>query len=511
MTRPGSLAWLARFELRLAWRDWRALMTAGGRRRIWPVLIVILLFAAIMHLPAHVMVSDYATTGLDANKSSLIIITTTMLLYGSLLMSQAMESVTRAFYARGDFDLILSSPVSAPRIFSVRIGAIAVTIAAMGMMMASPFIDVLVLNGGPRWLAGYGVAAALGVVASGLSVALTIGLIRLIGARRTRLAAQIVAAIVGAAFVIGMQTLAILYYGTMAKPAFLVSPAIQAILPARDSLFWLPARAILGDPLALVAVLAGALLLLLGIMAMFSARFGEHALAASAVISSPVRRRAKQRAFRARSPAAMMRIKEWTLLRRDPWLASQTLTQLLYLLPPALLLSHNFGDRAGSLTVLVLVLVTVAGQLAGGLGWLAVSGEDAPDFIASAPVQPRAILRAKIEAVMGAIALVFTPLIALFALASPRHAAIAALGVAISAVCCVQIQIWFRAQAKRSMFRRRQISSRLATFAEAFTSFTWAGTAGLVVSGEWNYAAGSAVFALLILLGARAIAPRKAA
>ena len=36
---------------------------------------------------------------------------------------------------------------------------------------------------------------------------------------------------------------------------------------------------------------------------------------------------------RALSPSLMLRRKEWALLRRDPWLVSQTLVQILYLLP----------------------------------------------------------------------------------------------------------------------------------------------------------------------------------
>ena len=37
-------------------------------------------------------------------------------------------------------------------------------------------------------------------------------------------------------------------------------------------------------------------------------------------------------------------------------------------------------------------------------------------------------------------------------------------------------------QAKRSQFRRRQTSSRLATFAEAFSSIGWAATSVLVLT-----------------------------
>jgi ABC-2 type transport system permease protein len=59
------------------------------------------------------------------------------------MVSQAMERVTRAFYGRADLDLILSSPVTAWRLFAVRIGAIVVTIAAMSLALAAPFINIV--------------------------------------------------------------------------------------------------------------------------------------------------------------------------------------------------------------------------------------------------------------------------------------------------------------------------------------------------------------------------------
>ena len=101
--------------------------------------------------------------------------------------------------------------------------------------------------------------------------------------------------------------------------------------------------------------------------------------------------------FRPTTPARMLRRKEWTLLGAiHGW--SQTLMQVLYLLPPALLLWRNFSGEAGALVVLVPVFVMAAGQLAGGLAWLAVSGEDAPDLVATAPISPASLHRAKLEA-----------------------------------------------------------------------------------------------------------------
>ncbi len=96
--------------------------------------------------------------------------------------------------------------------------------------------------------------------------------------------------------------------------------------------------------------------------------------------------------------------------------------QLLYLLPPALMLWRAFGSHNDDLVLLVPVLVMGAGQLAGGLAWLAISGEDAPDLVATAPIPARWIVRAKIEAVTGSVALVFAPFIIAMALASPHDA-----------------------------------------------------------------------------------------
>ena len=101
---------------------------------------------------------------------------------------------------------------------------------------------------------------------------------------------------------------------------------------------WWPARAVLGDLTALVAVLSAGVLLLGAAITLFSARFGDHAIAAAGVSDGGVTQRRRQSGFQRVSPRGALRRKEWTLLRRDPWLASQTLMQLLYLLPPGLML-----------------------------------------------------------------------------------------------------------------------------------------------------------------------------
>ena len=361
------------------------MMTAGRRGRERVVAIALVIFIVFAHVLAWYFVARYVNVSTEPDKPALVVITGTVLLSWSLLMSQAMESVTRAFYARSDLDLILSSPTAARKIFAVRIGAMALSVILMAALLGAPIINVPIARGGARWLGAYGVVIAMGATAAACAVALTVALFRTIGPKRTRLAAQIVAAVIAAVFIIGLQVAAILSHGSLSRMVFLESDTLVALVPEADSLLWLPARAALGDLTALAVVLGGSLVLLGGTILVFSARFGDHAIAASSVKATGARQ-ASRSAFRRRSPARVLRQKEWTLLLRDPWLVSQTLMQLLYLLPPALLLWRSYGEGTGALVVLVPVLVMAAGQLAGGLAWLAISGEDAPDLVATAPV-----------------------------------------------------------------------------------------------------------------------------
>jgi ABC-2 type transport system permease protein len=148
------------------------------------------------------------------------------------------------------------------------------------------------------------------------------------------------------------------------------------------------------------------------------------------------------------------------------------------------------------------------GQLAGGLAWLTISGEDAPDLVSTAPIASNRILLAKIEAVIGMTALVFAPIVAFLAFDAFFAAVVCGLGILSAAAAATIIQLCFRVQARRSHFRRRQTSSRIATFAEAFSSIAWAAASGLAAAGLWQ-AAGPAVVAFGILAMVWTISPSR--
>ena len=485
MIRPGTIAWFALHEARLAWRDWLSLMTAGRRRRTSTVVIGFTVFAIFAHGLAWLILSSSAPLSSDPGKHSLIVISAILIGLWSMMLSQAMESVTRAFYARGDLDLILTSPATASRLFAVRIIAMVLTILFMALVLVVPFIDVLVWRGGAHWLGAYAITVALAMDSVAVAAMLTIAMFRSVGPRRTRAISQIAAAVIGAAFAIGMQFAAISSLGTVSRMALLQSPALVKLAPERGSIVWLPAHAALGEPAAVAALLGISILALAAATRFCAPQFARFALAAAAISPGTTRQQRRQPQFHSVSSAQALRRKEWTLLLRDPWLMSQTLMQLLYLMPTAFLLWRGFYARNGALGLLVPVLIVAAGQLAGGLAWLAVSGEDAPDLVASAPVSAIRVLRAKTEAVLCGIAVVFTPFVVVLAALEPFPALVAVCGIIIAAGSATAIQFWFRTQAKRSMFRRRQTSSRIATFAEAFSSIGWAGTGALAAIGTW--------------------------
>jgi ABC-2 type transport system permease protein len=481
MNATADLASFARHEIRLAWREWLAMMTAGRSRRKRTAVVGLIVLAAILHLPAYAVVGRFADLQAPLDKTNLLVISATIFLSWTLMLSQAIESVTRVFYARADLDLIVSSPVKLANVFAIRVGAIALSVVAMALLLSIPFVDILVIGGGPRWFAAYGVVMAIGLSASALAIAITLLLFRLIGPRCTRLVAQILAGVIGAGFVIALQIAAILSTGTLSRFTILTSDAAARIAPEPESIVWWPARAALGDGEAMMLLLAVSLILLGTVMAVFSAGFADTAERVSANVAS-ARQGSPARAFRARSRQQALRWKEFALLKRDPWLVSQTLMQLLYLLPPALMLWRSFADSSATLVLITPVIVMAAGQLAGGLAWLTISGEDAADLIATAPLPASRVTRAKIEVVLIAISATFAPLILALVFASPLQAVVTTAGVAAASVSATAIQLWFRVQARRSQFRRRQTSSRLATFAEAFSSIGWAATAALALA-----------------------------
>lgn len=510
MSIPASLGWFAAHEIRLSWRDFLAMMTGGRKRRERGAIIFVTLAAAALHLLAWAILGPALAEEAGSLHDRVILTAAMMLLPSALMVSQAMEAVTRVFYARSDLDLIFGAPVDARRIFAIRIAGVACSTTILSLLLAAPAINILAILDSPAWLAAYPVTIGLGLIATIVALVMTMGLFATIGAARTRLAAQIAAAIVGAGFIVGIQLAAIASMGTISRIDFLRSGFLRETMPGPDNWIWIPAKAAMGEPAAFVIFIALAATAWLLAFVFFSGRFAETVLKASGVGEGTPTARRRSKGFAGRSIVSTLRHKEWKLLARDHWLVSQTLMQVFYLVPPAFMLWQGFGAAGAVPTVVVPVLVMACGQLAGGLAWLAISGEDAPQLVATAPINRQRVIRAKVEAVLGVIALLAAPLVLIITWFDAWTGLATLAGIMLAAGSAVLIQFWFKSQARRSNFRRRQTSSKVATFAEAFSSILWAACAGLAAHGSW-YGLSVAALALAVLLIAHCLRPAEQA
>jgi len=503
----SALMRFSKHELRLAWRDWAWMFSGRHNTSLWRAMIGIGVFYALMHLIAYALLSSYVTPSLVLGQTALAVLSVTVLLSFTMMLSQAMESVTRAFYARDDLDLILSSPAPSRDLFLVRIAMMALTSWVMSALVISPFLNVALALGGVSWLAGYVVLLAVSLTATGAGVLITLALFRTVGAQRARFYAQVLAAVIGAAFLIGMQVVAVLSFGSMSRfalfdPAFLATHA-----PDTNSDWWFPARAVAGQTGAVFVVFAASVAFFAAGAWLGAEQFRRIAVQALGVTETTRRGRASTRVFRGYSPLGALIQKEIKLIARDPWLMSQTLMQVLYLIPPAVMLWVSFGEKTEVSVIIAPVVVMAVGQLAGGLAWLTISGEDAPDLIATAPISAFTRLWAKVVAVLMLVTAIILPVGLAMAFISVWGAVVTSGGALIAAASAILVQLWFRAQAKRTTFRRRQVASKASTFAEAAASIACAAGAALVAAGS-PVALLPAILLLIVLGVSWSIRPR---
>ena len=494
---PGSVAWFFAAEFRLQWRElWQGLTGTSGIRRIMTVSFLVLI-AIGMHALANYLLAGWVANGVTPTVPTLAAITASASFFMVMSLSQAIESVTRAYYTRGDFDLILSSPAPAHRVFWARTAMIAITSAILTGLMVSPFVNILIWLDGPRWLVAYPVAFVLSGSVTALAVFITLILFRTIGPRHTRLVAQIVSALVGAALFVGIQTSLILSRGGPGSITGTITDFLIAVTGGKDNAVFLPARAMMGDPGAFLMVFLISAGLISVALVVSGHSFAPLALKALNESSAEVHIQKSHR-FSGASAMALLRRKEWRLVWRDPWLISQTLMQLLYLIPLFVLMILTAGNSSVAAPVLAAMLAMASGQLSGGLAWLTISGEQAHDLVMTAPLPRRAIYIAKIEAILIMAAIIVLPVLFGLAILFPRVLPIAATGAALASASAITVQFMFRTRGDRRHFARREGSPRLATMTEALAAVAWAGATGVAA---YNPLAGAiaAIPALLIV------------
>jgi ABC-2 type transport system permease protein len=473
MSTLAPLALMLRHELRLNWRSYSARVSS---KLLIGLLVSLLVIMHVIALPLPLALPYVpAIPRLDL----LAAVTGAGLVAFLTMVSIALIGTVKLIYSRGDMDLLLSSPVPPPAIIVVRVLTIALGLFAGAGFFVLPFANMMAVFGYPRFLEAYVVLLCLALASTAIGVLLAQGLFRLLGARHTRLFAQILAGLIGVAFLFAVNIRNILSDAAKDTAVQNLTNAV-AHVPAADSWVWLPARAALGEPLPFM--LAVVLCTALFVVTTFGLAKALIANAIAANGTAAVKTRGSSRALSARGgPIAVTRRKEWLLIARDPWLMWQIAQQLVLMLPSVFILwkvsSHS------SLAWLAVVFST--GQLAGALAWLIVSTEEAPDLLATAPVRRREVLWAKLQAaLLPTLGIAAVPV----AIAWYTNAWLGFTLLVCSAGAALTnsaLHLRYPSTAKRSELAWRGNSNRILAFAELLVGLTWVVVGVLMLLFGW--------------------------
>ena len=480
--RPGSAFWLLRHELRLFWRTVLSSGAQGGRRRRpWRTIGGGLAVWLALHAGVYLMLraAGRSALAMDAPPQLFVIVAGAVLLATFLFMlSSALKASVEALFDRGDMDLLLSSPLSSRSIFSVKLAGIVVGITALYLFFLAPFAHVGLVLGQLRWLAVYPVLLALAALAASLAMLSTLALVRWLGARRTRVVAQVIGAVAGALLFLLTQAGNFMSQGDgTAAPNALTRMVRAGTTIDAGSPLWVPARAALGEPVEL-ALFAAAGLLAAWATVGLTHRFFVHGLQQAASSGQVVKRPGAVRYRFERSLFETVVAKEWRLIRRDPHLISQVLLQLLYLLPLCFLI---FSKNAPPIGATGAGLTMLCGSLGSALAWIILLAEDAPDLLQTSPAKAATVRLAKLAAAAAPALLLAAAPLAWITLQDAPAGAFTAMTVCGAVASASLITLWTGRATTRSEFRNRGKRNIGTSLLDVSSLLGWAALAWLLL------------------------------
>jgi ABC-2 type transport system permease protein len=493
---PGSTPWLLRHELRLSWRGMLQKRSRGRGRfaRIWLTVALPLILLLTAGLPIAFAVRHRQVPIIPV--ASLVAAAGLVMLF-TLMLSQTLAAAVDALYERADFDLLFSSPIAPRKVLTVRFLAVAVGAFSIFGMIITPMLLPSAVLGHPGWLGAIVVLFCVALAASGVGLLLAAGLFRLIGPRRTRTVGQVLAALIGAAFFLIAQARNILGGSKTATAAAMVMQFSHDPRFRAPALSW-PLRAMLGEPLPLLAAIGIGGGVFLFANQLLGAHFAVDAAAAAGAGTGSVRRAKPAGRVRfAASAFSATLSKELRLILRDPALIAQVFLRVLYMIPLGFILLRQAGQ--GHTLVLpgsAAALSLVASQVSGSLAWITISAEDAPDLLSCAPTPIRTIRQAKIAAAILPVAVMLAPVLLPLYVLAPMVALAATLGCAASMTMASLLNLWWQRPGKRSEMRRQRSSSWFVTMAEVLLGLLIAVATGLLAGGFFGWALIPAALAL---------------
>jgi ABC-2 type transport system permease protein len=484
--KAGSVLWLVAHDLTLNWRRFRDMF---GRLTPAAMLAVCLAGGIVLHLLAWPIV---VWLKIESGRGGLPTIAIPIFCILAWMSAQGLLGTARALQERGAMDLLLASPLPVRLVLASRLAATAASSFGSVALLVLPAANMGALVVSPTWLAAYPTLLALALVGTVVGMAIAIGLFLCCDPRRARLIAQLSAAFLGGAFLLAMQIAAMLPAGTRAAVTNYVSgSAVVALLEP-------VVAAAHGDWASLAGFTAFALALFVAAIILLSPSFQRASLRAAGAPSETAGSRAANRSRRFGSGLApTLRRKEWRLLWRDHSVFAQLSLQIIYTVPLTVVLMRSV-ENFPLATALAPTIVVIAAQIAASLAWIAVSGEDAPELIAAAPVGRAEVELAKLTAIGAPILVILAlPLVGL-ALLAPSVALLAAAFAAAASISTALLNLWHPQPGNRRGMLHRHSQSKLMALLEHLLALLWAVAIVVAIMGSaWVLLPIALVLALL--------------
>lgn len=264
--RPGGFAWLALHELRLATRarnrkPGRGLLAMLGRMPGAAQIIGFVLMLLWLALGCTIAWS-LRNTPIPILPEMLVGVLVVSIVGLTFMTAQAMIGSQRTLYESGDLALLFSAPIAERTVLLAKLLGIAGTIALTYTVLLLPIIVPIAVLGHPRLFGLVALLAALALAAAAIGLGLTLTIATLVGPRAARTVGQIMAALVGGAIFLGSQLLS--HADRKGSATMALFERFRATGLGTHGVSGLPGHAAFGDPLAILILLGGALLLFVG-------------------------------------------------------------------------------------------------------------------------------------------------------------------------------------------------------------------------------------------------------
>jgi ABC-2 type transport system permease protein len=455
---------LLKLEFLLWWR------TFSKRSSKISFILIAILFLLLWHFVSYHLVSGFKPDSLLAP----IFFSLVCYLLLSLMIAMCIRGSVESLYERGDVDFLLSSPINPIIPFLIRFLSLFFQITFLVALFICPIANVLLWFGEYKQAMGiYGTLIGLGIIATSIGYLATILLVYLFGPRKAKTIAQILGALVGASMYFFSQTIGhSKWFG-----AWIIKNFSLSWLNSSNNIY-IPGRAALGDTYALCELLGSGAVI--GIIAFI---FGGKILTLGLhnyTISSKRKNKLEIPQFKSIVLLTTFK-KEWKIIRRDPFLVSNTLLQLVYFIP---MLIPLFMGKSKEVAFLTLInhgffgfgIIILSGTLIVNLLYIAMIGEESPLLLSSSPYSKKTLRLYKLFAIVFPIWVVFLiPVIWLMII----NFFIGALTFMSFSFATLTVALFIASDntlVKRNelmSFRRKQGNTKFG-FAGAFTMIVWA-------------------------------------